>query len=98
MRVGGGTALAENVTRKLVPADPSFSLAYQPEPQPRCHAVLVWSIGIPIEVLYYISNCSNRTGRLRRRWPVALKMALQTAALVPTLPSSPRPLTPAGLM
>src|SRR5450756_2540995 len=41
---------------------------------------------------------SSRTGSLRMRWPVAWKIALQTAALVPTLPSSPSPLTPAGLI
>ncbi len=46
----------------------------------------------------YMSSCSSRTGSLRMRWPVAWKIALQTAALVPTLPSSPMPLTPAGLM
>src|ERR1700750_2355164 len=44
-----------------------------------------------------ISRFSSRTGSLRMRWPVAWKIALQTAALVPTLASSPRPLTPAGL-
>jgi hypothetical protein len=47
---------------------------------------------------YQISSCSSRTGSLRSRWPVAWKIALHTAALVPTLPSSPMPFTPAGLM
>ena len=46
----------------------------------------------------YISRFSSRTGSLRMRWPVAWKSTLQTAALVPKLPSSPRPLTPAGLI
>src|SRR3546814_362634 len=42
------------------------------------------------------SSESTRIGRSRMRRPVAWYTALAIAAAVPTLPSSPRPLTPAG--
>ena len=45
----------------------------------------------------YPSSCSIRTGRCRGRIPVAWNTALASAALVPTLPSSPMPLMPSGL-
>src|SRR5579863_423410 len=52
---------------------------------------------IPLRVDQAESSFSRRIGRSRTRTPVAWNTALATAALTPTLPSSPRPLTPSGL-
>src|SRR5215217_7104526 len=40
---------------------------------------------------------SRVMGKLRMRFPVAWKMAFDTAAATPTMPISPRPFTPMGL-